>query len=94
MVTMVIYTHVYLGDTDELLHMLEQLAEPERSATVLGWECGGSVFLDYLHISRRFQELSESEDDPSELDLESLFVGLKQLPVRIGQLASDTPKQV
>lgn len=81
-------------DTADLLHMLEQLAPPERNGKVQGWECSGSVFLDYLRIGRKFQELSSSESEPSNFDLESLHMGLKQLAVRISRLPSDTPRKM
>lgn len=71
--------------------MLEHLAAPEKSGRIQSWECGGSVFLDYLRISKTCQQLSEV---PSELELEALYVGLKQLAVRIGQLPSDSPRKV
>lgn len=81
-------------DTADLLHMLEQLSPPERSGLVQGWECGGSVFLDYLRIGQKFQELSSSESEPSDYDLESLHMGLKQLAVRISRLPADSPRKV
>lgn len=82
---------LHAEDTDELLHMLEHLAAPERSGQIQSWESAGSVFLDYLHISSTCQQLSEI---PSELELEALHIGLKQLAARISQLPSDTPRQV
>lgn len=84
----------YAADTGDLLHMLEQLRSPERSGQIQGWECGGSVFLDFLRIRNNLQELSSSEDEVSGLELESLHVGLKKLAVRLDQLPSDTPSQV
>lgn len=88
--------HVCLcaDDTVDLLHMLEQLSSPDRCGRVQGWECGGSVFLDYLRISKKFRELSSSENEPSEFDLENLHIGLKQLAVRIGQLPAGSPREV
>lgn len=82
---------LHAEDTAELLHMLEHLAAPERSGQVQSWECGGSVFLDYLRISNTCRQLSEM---PSELELEALYVGLKQLAARISQLPSDSPRKV
>ena len=71
--------------------MLEHLAAPERSRHIQSWECGGSVFLDYLRISRTCKQLSKM---PGEMELEALYVGLKQLSARICQLPSDTPRKV
>lgn len=74
--------------------MLEQLAAPERSGQVQAWECGGSVFIDFLRIRNKLLQMSMSEDSPSELDLESLHIGLKQLAPRLGQLPADSPRKV
>lgn len=87
-------TFCRVDDTADLLHMLEQLSPLERSGQVHGWECGGSVFLDYLRIGQKFQELSSSESQPSDYDLESLHMVLKQLAVRIGRLPDDSPRKV
>ena len=86
--------HTISDDTDDLLHMLERLAPPERSGCVQIWECRGSVFLDYLRIKDKFCQLSSSSDEPSRLDLESLHFGLKQLTARIDQLPSGSPREV
>ena len=67
---------------------------PERCGQVQGWDCGGSIFLDYLRISAKFEQLQVSEDAPSEYDMESLYMGLKQLALRLKQLPSDTPRRV
>ena len=72
--------------------MLEQLSE--RSGEVQDWNCGGSIFLDYLRISAKFEQLQDSEDPPTDYEVESLHMGLKQLTARLGQLPSDTPRRV
>ncbi len=48
------------GETAGLQDMLEQLSVPERCAEIKEWDCGGAVYLDYLHISNRLQELEVS----------------------------------
>ena len=82
------------GDTQELLSMLEYLRVPEKSCVIQKWECGGSVFLDYLNIVKCSHQLSTSEDDLTEYDLESLYLGLKQLAARISKLPSNSPREM
>ena len=84
----------FADDTDELLRMLEQLAVSERRGLVQGWDSAGSVFLDFLRIRNQFQQLSLSKDTPSQYQLESLHMGVKQLAPRISQLPSDSPRKV
>lgn len=91
--TCVVYN--FVGETDELQHMLEQL-EP-HAGHVQGWDNGGSIFLDYLRISNRFRQLSLSSSPHkplSEYNLESLLEGLKLLSGRISLLPEDTPRKV
>ncbi len=85
---------ILAGETDELLQMLEQLGVSDRCGQVQGWDCGGSIFLDYLRISAKFEQLQDLEDAPTEYDVENLHMGLKQLTARLGQLPSDTPRRV
>lgn len=40
--------------------MLDQLSGPERCAEIKDWNCGGAVYLEYLCISNRLQELEVS----------------------------------
>lgn len=72
--------------------MLEQLAD--RSGQVQAWDTGGSIFLDYLRISAKFEQLRDSEDTPTDYEVESLHMGLKQLTARLGLLPSDNPRRV
>ncbi len=55
------------GETESLQDMLEQLSEPERRAQIQNWDCGGAVYLDYLHISNRLQELAQASRLPPSL---------------------------
>lgn len=74
--------------------MLQSLEAPERCGQIQGWEYGGSVFLDYLRIDKKLHELSSSEAEALEHELEMLYLGLKQLLGRVGQLSSDTPRKL
>ncbi|XP_055893194.1 nuclear pore complex protein Nup98-Nup96-like isoform X2 [Biomphalaria glabrata] len=60
-----------INDEDMFLKSyLEQLAPPERSLSILNWSTSGKVFLDFINIRQRIDQLKQSE--PTAYDLEEL----------------------
>ena len=72
--------------------MLEQLSE--NSAVIQHWENGGSVYLDFLHVSSRIHQLAKMAGEPTAYELDEIHIGLEKLAHRIGQLPCQTPMEM
>lgn len=69
---------------DYLKEYLEQLAYPERSITILDWNIGGQVFLDYIQITQTMEKVIK--DEISAYDLEKLQPEVLSLCLRLSSL--------
>ena len=54
-----IYFVFILENYDYLRKYLVELAEPERCSSILNWNTGGKVFLDYIILCESLEELKK-----------------------------------
>ncbi|KAK3793945.1 hypothetical protein RRG08_023041 [Elysia crispata] len=60
-----------INDNDDYLKsFLDELALPDRCVSILNWNSNGKVFLDFIYLRRRLEQLKKSE--PSTRDMEEL----------------------
>lgn len=50
---------MFAEDYGYLKELLEELAPSERSSLIQEWPHAGGIFLDYLTVSEKMQELSQ-----------------------------------
>ncbi|XP_067131060.1 nuclear pore complex protein Nup98-Nup96-like [Centruroides vittatus] len=74
---------------DYLKEYLEQLAYPQRSITILDWNTGGQVFLDYIQIT---QTMENVKDEISAYELEKLQPEILSLCLRLSSLKCSNAK--
>ena len=84
----------FADETSLLVEMLEKLSDTSCSATIQDWDQAGSVYLDYLRIASKMQQLAEGKEELSQYLLEQLQSGVERLAVRIGRLPYLTPAEV
>lgn len=73
-----------------LKKFLVELAPPERSATIMDWKIGGSVFLDYINLSMKLDRIVKREMDTYQL--EHLQPEVTSLCNRIGSIQCHSAK--
>ncbi|RUS87265.1 hypothetical protein EGW08_004945 [Elysia chlorotica] len=83
---MVLVRHVaadaIINDNDDYLKsFLDELALPDRCVSILNWNSNGKVFLDFINLRKRLQELKQSE--PTVRDMEELEPSVKSLCGRV-----------
>ncbi|XP_048244213.1 nuclear pore complex protein Nup98-Nup96-like isoform X2 [Haliotis rufescens] len=74
-----------------LRRYLEELSPPEISSSVLDWSTGGKVFLDYINLCQRLENLKQGT--PSAYDLERLQPAVTSLCNRVGSLECRSSKE-
>uniref|UniRef100_A0A0B7B1H5 Nuclear pore complex protein Nup98-Nup96 n=1 Tax=Arion vulgaris TaxID=1028688 RepID=A0A0B7B1H5_9EUPU len=80
-----------INENDEYLKSyLDELAPPERSIGILNWNSNGKVFLDFINIRRRLEELKQSQ--PAAYDLEELQPNVMSLCTRVKGLTCHNSK--
>ncbi|XP_022797911.1 nuclear pore complex protein Nup98-Nup96-like [Stylophora pistillata] len=82
------------AEYDFLKTLLEELEARDRSSTVKDWATGGQVFLDYLSLMEKFQDISQENFVPTKYDWEGIYAEVVSLCTRINSLSSDTPKDM
>ncbi|KAJ7381695.1 Nuclear pore complex protein Nup98-Nup96 [Desmophyllum pertusum] len=65
----------------------------DRSSTVRDWATGGQVFLDYLALMEKFQDITKEKFVPTKYDWEDIHAEVSSLCTRINSLPSDTPHE-
>ncbi|GFR91115.1 nuclear pore complex protein Nup98-Nup96-like [Elysia marginata] len=64
-------TDAIINDNDDYLKsFLDELALPDRCIGILNWNSNGSVFLDFINLRRRLEQLKKSQ--PTTRDMEEL----------------------
>ncbi|KAH9492375.1 Nuclear pore complex protein Nup98-Nup96 [Bulinus truncatus] len=80
-----------INDEDIYLKsFLDELAPPERSVGIMNWSSTGKVFLDFINIRKRLEQLKQSE--PTAYDLEELQPDVMSLCNRVKGLQCHNSK--
>ncbi|XP_027054850.1 nuclear pore complex protein Nup98-Nup96-like isoform X1 [Pocillopora damicornis] len=82
------------AEYDFLKTLLKELEARDRSSTVKDWATGGQVFLDYLSLMEKFQDISKENFVPTKYDWEGIYAEVTSLCSRINSLTSDIPKDM
>jgi len=82
------------AEYDVLKTLLGELEPRDRNSTVRDWTTGGQVFLDYLALVQKFQDITKENFVPTKYDWEDIHVEVASLCTRINNLPSDTPKNM
>ncbi|XP_078371007.1 nuclear pore complex protein Nup98-Nup96-like isoform X3 [Oculina patagonica] len=82
------------AEYDFLKTLLGELEPRDRSSTVRDWATGGQVFLDYLALVEKFQDITKENFVPTKYDWEDIHAEVSSLCRRINNLPSDTPKNM
>lgn len=82
------------AEYDVLKTLLGELEPRDRRSTVRDWATGGQVFLDYLALVQKFQDITKENFVPTKYDWEDIHVDVSSLCTRIKNLPSDTPKNM
>ncbi|XP_019852669.1 PREDICTED: nuclear pore complex protein Nup98-Nup96 isoform X2 [Amphimedon queenslandica] len=87
-VSHVIPTAIVSNDIDSILHSLEVLSD--HSSSISNWESQGLVYLDYLRVSEKVEELSNA-DSVSLSQLTEVYALLDCVAGKVDSLSGDTP---
>ncbi|CAL1530884.1 unnamed protein product [Lymnaea stagnalis] len=80
-----------INDKDDYLKCyLDEMAPPERSMGILNWANNGKVFLDFINLRKRLDELKRSQ--PTPYDLEQLQPDVLSLCTRVKGLTCHNAK--
>ncbi|XP_015778613.1 PREDICTED: nuclear pore complex protein Nup98-Nup96-like, partial [Acropora digitifera] len=82
------------AEYDLLKSLLGELEPRDRSSTVKDWATGGQVFLDYLSLVDKFQDIATGKLVPTKYDFEDIHEDVSALCTRINSLPSDTTKDM
>ncbi|XP_067040500.1 nuclear pore complex protein Nup98-Nup96-like isoform X1 [Acropora muricata] len=82
------------AEYDILKSLLGELEPRDRSSTVKDWATGGQVFLDYLSLVDKFQDIATGKLVPTKYDFEDIHEDVSALCTRINSLPSDTTKDM
>jgi len=82
------------AEYDLLKSLLGELESRDRSSTVKDWATGGEVFLDYLSLVDKFQDIATGKLVPTKYDFEDIHEDVSALCTRINSLPSDTTKDM
>lgn len=82
------------AEYDILKSLLGELEPRDRSSTVKDWATGGQVFLDYLSLVDKFQDIAMGKLEPTKYDFEDIHREVSTLCTRVNSLPSDSTKDM